>query len=546
MAEPATNNLQYQAYECLRVSKSFFFFILRYCWIEDKTVGEATPFKLWPSQVRVIKKILRSRLMINLKARQLGITWIYAAYVLWRCITRAHFLAVIISAKEDWAVEFLDRVRFIRNRLPAWMCPPCDKDGAQHMRFIHEYGDNGKPLVYSEIKSLATTVEGAQSKTPDALIMDETSRNRYARQIYSSSKPGIDKAGGIIHIISNSHKDGTGWGWTRRVYVDAMKGKNGFDRVFQPWWDCPERPKNFKAIQLSEGMDEEDFSQQYPESEGEAISPQSGSYFGKTLARHSQTVEAAKGITGRIIQTKAKDHEFEPDNKGIVELWRYPYHLVDGWDKHHWTRRYCIGSDISEGLGQSYSVAYVMDRHLDELVCRIRSNRVDAAEWAKILFWTARYYGFYDEAGQRIDALICVERTGAGQTTVKELKKLGANQYVKLDSGKLGSEVTHQFGWSETEQAKHELCGDLKTWFRATKGGFYCPVLLDEASTTIRMDSGKLGPQDDQTLWDSVVAAGCTIQASNFMGEPAKRIPHAVKGWRKRIASGKERDPWAM
>ena len=480
------------------VKNSFLFFIQQYCYIIDKNSKEAIKFTLWPAQIKIIPDIISSMLLIILKARQLGLTWICAAYVLWYTITKRNRLVVVISAKGDWAVEFLERVYFMLQRLPDWLLPKVGKETTEVLTF--EYKDGSK----STIKSLPTTEAGAQSKTPDILILDETCWNPYIKEIYMASKPGIDAAGGRIILISNSIKFAPGWGWTRDMYVSALKKLNAFKRIFMPWQDRPDRPENFKEIQLREGLTEEDFSAQYPESEDEAISTLTGSYFGGTLKNHQDFVP---GETGFLIEGV-----WTPDPRGIIEIWEVPYSHNEDYIGGAWTNRYAMGADVSEGLGLSYSVAYVLDRFEDKLVARIRSNLIDAYEWADMLYALSVYYD---------DSLLCVERTGAGQTTVKRLQELKARQSVELISGKVKGQITKQLGWGETHQKKHELCGDLKQWFKMTEGGFNCPYLLDEASTWIRKENGKLGPETDK-YGDCVIAAGLTLQASQFMREIPK------------------------
>jgi len=450
--------------------------------------------------------ILNAKLLTILKARQLGLTWICAAYVLWYIGTKKNRLAVVISAKGEWAVEFLERVYFMLHRLPVWMFPHVKKDITEVLKFKYEDGSE------STAKSLSTTEAGAQSKTPDILILDETCWNPYIGEIFMASKPGIDAAGGRIILISNSIKFAPGWGWTRDTYVESMKGINTFKRIFLPWMARPDRPKNFKEIQLREGFDEDKFSLQYPETEGEAISTLTGSYFGKTLAKHEDFIH---GVSGWI-----EDGRFIPNKKGIIEVWEAPYSAQKGYEGAIWTQRYAIGSDVSEGLGLSYSVAYVLDRVTDQFIARIRSNLIDAFEWAGVLHDLSIYYD---------NALLCVERTGPGQTTVKQLQNVNANQYIELVSGKAGNPVTKQLGWGETHQKKHELCGDLKEWFKTTEGGFNCPHLLNESSTWIRHENGRLGPEDGK-LGDCVIAAGLTIQASQFLrGMPEESLKEAKK-----------------
>jgi len=487
-----------------KVAKSFLYFISTFCYIIDKTTKEAITFKLWPAQKRILPDILNAMLLIVLKARQLGLTWICAAYVLWYCITKKNRLVIVISAKGDWAVEFLERVYFMLRRLPPWLYPKVLKETTEVLTFKHEDGSE------STIKSLPTTEAGAQSKTPDVLILDESCWNPYIREIYSASKPGIDAAGGRIIIISNSIKYAPGWGWTRDIYTGAMKGLPKFKRIFMPWQDRPDRPENFKEIQLQEAMTEDEFSLQYPETEEEAISTLTGSYFGKTLAKHTAFTDGETGFIEKGI--------FEKDKNGIIEAWESPYSRQEDYTGAIWTNRYAIGSDVSEGLGLSFSVAYVIDRVTDQFVARMRSNLVDAHEWARMLHDLSKDYD---------NALLCVERTGAGQTTVKELQNRKANQYIEIISGKAGNPVTKQFGWGETHQKKHELCGDLKQWFKSTEGGFNCPYLLDEASTWIRHENGRLGPEAGK-LGDCVIAAGLTIQASQFLrGMPTESLKEA-------------------
>ena len=543
MGQPALDNWRYWADEMVKIAASFEYFLDEHVWIEDKNSQEPIKLELWDSQREKLPEYLSERLIIILKAHQLGYTWIFvAAYCLWEAMTKPMHHIVVNSFNEDVGVEILNRVDFILDRLPSEIYPAIGKSNTQLKEFIHREPDTGIPQP-SIIQVIPATEKGAQSKTPTILIIDESAQNRYVRKTFVASKPGIDSAQGKVVIISNSIKDAPGWGFTREKYTESMKGLNTFGRIFLPWWANPLRPKNFKEIQLQEGMSEEDFKQRYPESEEEAISAMTGGYFAGTLAKHDKFIRDNKinGFVGHLERDKQKDLAFIQEQHDVMEFWRWPYHLTKAWNKIYWTKRYAIGTDVSEGLGKSYSAAYVLDRKLDELVCRVRSNRLDAVEWAKVLYWLSMWYSnAIDERGGFVPALICVERTGAGQTTVKELTKFkspGARQYVRIIEGKVGSGLTRILGWEESESSKHLLCGDLKNWFRVTKGGFYCPILIDEASTTIKHEgTRRIGPEDDTKLWDTVVAAGCTIQASQFLEGPPKQIIPSVKGWRKRLA----------
>ncbi|MCK4782480.1 MAG: hypothetical protein KAV87_01930, partial [Desulfobacteraceae bacterium] len=429
MQDEAIDIFKERVIECQKVCESFEYFLDEYVWIEDKISKEAVDLKLWPEQRKKIADLFLYRLLIILKAHQLGYTWIFvAAYCLWKAMTEPLHHIVINSFNEDVGVEILKRVDFILDRLPEWLYPKIGQCNTQLKEFLHYDNEGGK--ISSVIQVIPATEKGAQSKTPTILIIDESAQNRCVAKTYVASKPGIDTANGQIIIISNSIKDAPGWPFTKDIYIDSIKGENTFHRVFLPWWANPNRPKNFREIQLNEGMDEDDFSQRYPESESEAISTMLGSYFGRVLSKHTFTM---KGDSGYLQKDKFNDIEFIPDKRGVLEIWRYPYHLVEDWDGSFWENRYAIGSDISEGLGQTYSVAYVLDRKLGEFVARMRSNRIDAAEWGKILFDLSKYYRNADGP-----ALICPERTGAGITTCKELMNFEALVYFRLIAAKVG------------------------------------------------------------------------------------------------------------
>jgi hypothetical protein len=127
---------------------------------------------------------------------------------------------------------------------------------------------------------------GAQSKTPNILVMDESCQNKLASSIYNASYPGIEAAKGQVIVISNSIKDGPGWPWTRDLYVASMRKLNKFKRIFLSWSAHPGRPETFKQDMISAGMTERDVNENYPETEEEAIEDRNirGVYYSKQMA----------------------------------------------------------------------------------------------------------------------------------------------------------------------------------------------------------------------------------------------------------------------
>jgi hypothetical protein len=276
-----------KVWECRRVankSSGFMYFLDTYAYIEDKENNIAIRPEWWPEQRRVIPEILDNMLMIVLKARQLGLTWLVCAYVAWCSITKPLHLSIIISVNEDLAIEFLDRVNFILDRCPNYLKPKIKSKTKQQLEFLHD--DN----LVSTIKSLPTTEMGAQSKTPNLLILDETCKNRMVKDIYNASLPGIEAAKGQVIMISNSIKEGAGWEFTKKVYVDSMNGVNKFKRIFLNWRAKPSRPDDFIEKMIQSGMSERDVKENYPETELEAIEERNirGVYYAQQMSAARQ------------------------------------------------------------------------------------------------------------------------------------------------------------------------------------------------------------------------------------------------------------------
>jgi hypothetical protein len=226
------------------------------------------------------------------------LTWLTAAYILWQSIRNPLHLSIIISVTEELSIEFLDRIYFMMDRLPKWMVPPVKTRTKQILEFQFKQPDGS--MLVSTIKSLPTTEMGAQSKTPNILVLDESCKNRMVKAIFNASYPGIEQAKGQVIVISNSIKQGAGWVWTRDMYIAAMRKLNKFKTVFLDWRAHPGRQETFKEDMILSGMSDNEVEENYPDTEEQAISDRhiQGAYYA------SQMKEAKKA--GRICSVPHK------------------------------------------------------------------------------------------------------------------------------------------------------------------------------------------------------------------------------------------------
>ena len=93
------------------------YFIENYVYIENK--DGSTPeersilFKMFPEQLRALDEIIKNKLNIIIKARQLGITWLVISYGLHCCFEIQQFTVAILSQTEDYMKDAVNRFEYI-------------------------------------------------------------------------------------------------------------------------------------------------------------------------------------------------------------------------------------------------------------------------------------------------------------------------------------------------------------------------------------------------------------------------------------------------
>ena len=218
------------------------------------------PFKLWPAQAELLWALLLNRLVLILKSRQLGVSWICCWYVLWLCFWQAGKLALLLSRGQDEANEMLRRVRVLYERLPEWIRqagPSVVKLNTEEIAW-----SNG-----SRVQSLPASPGSGRSYTASVAIMDEAAFMAYASEVYTAMKPTID-AGGQLVILSTAN------GRANLFYTlceRAMKGLGGFVFRFLPWWVRPGRDTAWYAATEADAIDATLMKQEYPATPEEAF-----------------------------------------------------------------------------------------------------------------------------------------------------------------------------------------------------------------------------------------------------------------------------------
>ncbi len=256
-AKPSTDNSP----EWSACASDAAYFTDEYVQIDEPQGGDLTvvPFKLWPEQAVALLRMATERLLIILKARQLGITWLCCAYALWLCIFKPGQVVLLFSKGAIEAYELARRIRVMYFRLPLWMRErnPLVKDNLSELTWA-----NG-----SRVQSLAATRSAGRSFTASLVLMDEAAFMQWADELYTALKPTID-GGGQLFVVSTANGEG---GLFHKLWADAVKGLNNFATLFLSWRARPGRDDAWRARVAAEALSSVMDLQEYPGTAEEAF-----------------------------------------------------------------------------------------------------------------------------------------------------------------------------------------------------------------------------------------------------------------------------------
>lgn len=250
--------------EWLRCAESPLFFVDRYGWIYDATARDWVRFRLWQEQAQALRVIDRDMLVIILKARQLGMSWLVLAYALWMMLFRASATVLLFSKRDDEAVHLLtDRLKEMYRRLPGWMQVAVLESNE------HEW------VLRNGSMARAFPTSAGDSYTATLAVVDEADLVPDLGRLMRSVKPTIDGGGRMI-LLSRADKSRPGSEF-KRMYREARRGNTAWSPIFLPWNVRPGRDAAWYAAQRADVLartgSEDDLHEQYPATETEALAP---------------------------------------------------------------------------------------------------------------------------------------------------------------------------------------------------------------------------------------------------------------------------------
>lgn len=219
----------------------------------------SAPFVLWPQQADVLQRMTDERLLVILKARQLGISWLACLYALHLCTTRKGQPVLCLSRGQLEANELVHRISYLyHHHQDKAILPALTADNTADMSW-----SNGSTVI-----SLAATRDAGRSLTAALAILDEWAFMRWPKETLAAVKPTID-AGGKLFIISSADAPGSDY---HSFWQGASSGDNGYGAIFLPWYARPDRGTGWRDQKIVEANgDTSSVIREYPENADEAF-----------------------------------------------------------------------------------------------------------------------------------------------------------------------------------------------------------------------------------------------------------------------------------
>lgn len=380
------------AREWAKCSAHPWYFCQHYIYILNVTPGETgggwIPLNLWPAQAATLDQIHSDRLVVILKARQIGFSWLCLAYILWLMLFWPMQSAGIFSRRGEDAQDLLEnRIKGMYQRLPAWM------------KARSVVTDNKSEWTLSNGSTArAFPTNGGRSYTFSIVLMDEADFQPELARAMEALKPTID-AGGRFILLSTTDKDRP-ISYFKNVFRSAQRQANEWRPIFLPWQARPDRDLDwYKRIRRDSKANTgslDSVYQEYPATPAQALAAR---VLGKRIP--FQWIQA---VYQEIPQAEIPPGHARPPAIPELKIYRPP---APG-------RRYVVGLDPAEGNPTSDpSAGIIMDTLTGEEAATF-SGRLEPATFADYAGQIAKYYG---------GAAIMVERNNHGHAVILGLKE---------------------------------------------------------------------------------------------------------------------------
>ena len=453
--------------EILKCGKDPVYFIDNYARISHPIEG-LIPFKTYPYQADLLQDFNDYRFNVILKARQLGISTIAAAYIVWLMLFHRDKNILVMATKFKTASNLVKKVKAIMKNLPDWITLA---DISIDNRSSFEL-TNG-----SQIQAASTSGDAGRSEALSLLVIDEAAHVENLTELWAGLYPTISTGGRVIAL---STPNGVG-NWFHKTYVEAIEGNNDFHPINLPWDAHPDR------------------DQQWFEKETRNMSRR----------EIAQELECNFNTSGESV--------IHPDDiASIEEAVRDPKYRT-GFDRNMWIWEqynpecsYLLVADVARGDGADCSVFHILNLDTMEVVAEYQ-GKPSLDMYANVLLQAGKEYG---------NCLLVVENVGIGISVLEKLIDLqypniyysvkGTHDFVESHQGEVSSSAVP--GFTTSSKTRPLIVAKLEEFIRNKLIKVYSVRLSNELRTFIWLNGkpqAMRGYNDDLTM---ALAIACWVR----------------------------------
>lgn len=426
--------------EIVRCGKKPEYFIHTYAKITHPMKG-LIPFHLYPFQSQLLEDFEDHRFNVILKARQLGISTVTAAYVAWMMMFHREKNVLVIATKFSTAANLVKKVKAIIKALPAWLkISTVDIDN--RTSFVLSNG--------SQIKASSTSGDAGRSEALSLLVIDEAAHVEGLEELWMGLYPTLSTGGRCIAL---STPNGVG-NWFHKTYTESESRLNDFYPTKLPWAKHPDR-------------DQEWFEKETRNMSRREIAQELECNFNMS----GETVFSSEDLERCINNTSEPKHRTGFDRN----LWI--------WKERNQESTYFLAADVARGDGKDYSACHVFNLDTMEIVAEYQ-GKVTPDIFSRVLFDIGQEYG---------NGLLVVENNSVGFAVLDKLKEMRyPNLYHSVKS-------THEFveeyqadqmsnavaGFSTTSKTRPLIVAKLEEFIRNNLIKINSARLLSEMKTFV-------------------------------------------------------------
>ena len=453
--------------EIVKCGKDPAYFINSYAKITHPQRG-LIPFHLYDFQGQLVRDYLDHRFNVILKARQLGISTITAAYVVWLMMFHREKNVLVIATKFSTASNLVKKVKNILRNVPDWLTiAKVTIDNRTSFEL-----SNG-----SQIKASSTSGDAGRSEALSLLVIDEAAHVEGLDELWMGLYPTLSTGGRCIAL---STPNGVG-NWFHKIYAEAEQRINDFYATKLPWDRHPDRDEVWFQKE-TKNMSRREIAQELEcnfNMSGETV------FHGEDIAWAQSLVREPKYRTG-----------FDRN-----------YWI---WEEFSQDQDYLISADVARGDGRDYSVFLVVKLSTMEVVAEYQ-GKVTPDIFSEILLGAGKEYG---------NCMVVVENNSVGYSVLEKLREKNySNIYHSIKS-------THEYvdqvvaehksnavaGFTTSSKTRPLVIAKMEEFIRNKLIRIYSARLLNEMKTFV-WNNGK--PEAMRSYNDDLVIAcaiGCWIR----------------------------------